>query len=241
MLNNDNLSIFCDESCHLENDKSKYMVLGGIYVKHSNVKMINHGIKLIKEKHGYSGSYEIKWTKIRKNNIELSKDLISYFFDNPHMRFRGYIINKEGLNHSQHFQTHNEWYYKMFYRLFEPIIEQGYQTSIYLDIKDTISNLNISKLKEIINNHAFSFGLPGVTRIQSVHSHETQILQIVDLLIGALRYENEDLRTSQNKLDLIELIKEKSKFTLHRSSMRSELKFNMFFWDMGTKGIEQQW
>lgn len=235
------INVYCDESCHLENDTSKFMVIGGIYVKKSDVSLINEEIKQIKIKHGFTHNYEIKWTKIRKNNIDLSIELIEYFFLNQKMRFRGYIINKQGLNHKSHFQTHNQWYYKMFYRLLEPIIEQGYLTSIYLDIKDTVSSLNIQKLKEILNNHAVSFGLPGVVRIQNVQSNETQILQITDIIIGALRYENENINSSESKLKLIELIKFKSKFSLHRSSMRSELKFNLFFWNMGIKGIEQKW
>ena len=58
-----------------------------------------------------------------------------------------------------------------------------------------------------------------------VKSHEVQILQITDLLIGALSHENRMLKGSNAKQNLIKRVKERSGYKLQK-----EEKFNLFFW-----------
>ena len=49
-------NIYCDESCHLEHDNQKYMVLGGIICEKSSRKCIKRDILNIKRK--YNVSYD---------------------------------------------------------------------------------------------------------------------------------------------------------------------------------------
>ena len=233
--------VYCDESCHLESDNSNFMVIGAVYLKKPYVSEIVKNIKRIKRKYGYTAQYELKWTRIRSNNVDLAIELIDYFFDNNHLRFRGYIVDKTGLDHERYLQTHDQWYYKIFYRMLEIIIDQGYETCIYLDKKDTKSNLSEKSLKQILNNHAYPFGFAGISRIQSIQSHESQILQITDLIIGAIRYENENYTTSLNKLKIINHLKNRSGLSLKRNTSRYALKFNIFLWNMGSERGQRVW
>jgi len=224
-------NVYCDESCHLEKDKSNYMVVGAVYNLEHNTSRIVKDIKLIKKKHGYPPNYEIKWTKLRKSNLDLALSLIDYFFNNDCLFFRGYIIDKTGLEHKKFNQTHNEWYYKIFFRTLELLVDRFYYMNIFLDKKDTISNLSEEKLKIMLNYHARKIDAPGIKKIQSIQSHESQILQITDLLIGAIRYENEGLITSKTKEKVIDTIKKGSNLTLKHNTSRSKIKFNLFKWN----------
>lgn len=47
-------NIYCDESCHLEHDHEKIMVIGGIKIKANSRRRINNDIKEIKNKHRIS-------------------------------------------------------------------------------------------------------------------------------------------------------------------------------------------
>lgn len=227
------INVYCDESCHLENDKANFMVLGAIYTRDYDAKQIIKDIKKIKKRHGYNSEYEIKWTKLRKSNIDLAINLLEYFFDNPKLRFRGYIINKSGLNHNAFSQSHDEWYYKIYYRMLVYLIDSGYEANIYLDKKDSRSFFSESNLMKILNNYAHSWNLSGVKKLQSIQSHESQILQITDLIIGAIRYLNDNYSSSDSKLKIIELIKNKSNLSLKNSTSLSAAKFNLFVWNMG--------
>ncbi|MCM2535177.1 DUF3800 domain-containing protein [Neobacillus pocheonensis] len=53
-------NIYCDESCHLENDRQKAMVIGSIKVPRSLLKDISEDIKRIKERHGINRHAETK-------------------------------------------------------------------------------------------------------------------------------------------------------------------------------------
>ena len=58
------INIYCDESCHLEKDKSPVMVLGSVWAPHNKIKTITSEIRDRKEKHGFSRNFEFKWTQI---------------------------------------------------------------------------------------------------------------------------------------------------------------------------------
>ena len=70
-----------------------------------------------------------------------------------------------------------------------------------------------------------------IKKVQQVHSHEVEILQLTDLLIGAISYINRGLNTSKAKNELITLIKQRSKYSLVKSTLLRERKFNIFIWE----------
>ncbi|MCY7791634.1 DUF3800 domain-containing protein [Bacillus haynesii] len=224
-------NIYCDESCHLENDNQKAMVLGAIRIHRDRVKIASDHIKAIKLKHGLSRSAEIKWTKVSPAKYEFYAELIDYFFRDSDMNFRGLVIpNKKNLNHEVFDQTHDEWYYKMYYFMLKPVIAQ-IDTHIYIDIKDTNGAKKIHKLREYLSRSIYDFSQVNITKAQLIRSEESQILQLVDLIIGAIGYENRDLYGSQAKLRLVELIKRKSGSNLRTKSSLFAEKFNLFVWD----------
>lgn len=59
-------NVYCDESCHLENDNHKSMVIGGLYCPIDKVKIINERISEIKRRYELPFYREFKWTKISK-------------------------------------------------------------------------------------------------------------------------------------------------------------------------------
>lgn len=75
-------NIYCDESCHLENDNQQVMVLGAIWCPLEKVREISIHIRKIKQLHGISTKFEIKWSKISPAKGKFYIDLVDYFFDN---------------------------------------------------------------------------------------------------------------------------------------------------------------
>jgi hypothetical protein len=105
--------------------------------------------------------------------------------------------------------------------------------NIYLDIKDTNGFEKVEKLHDVICSARYDFSKSVVRKIQEVRSDEVSILQITDLLIGALSYKYRDLNTNAAKLDLIELIQRRSGYGLKKNTLPSESKFNLFIWHTG--------
>jgi hypothetical protein len=136
---NTTINIYCDESCHLPNDGQKAMVLGALWCFKGKVAEHHRAIAALKAKHNLSPFFEIKWTKVSPGKLNFYKKLIEYFFDSRTMGFRAWVIpDKSLLSHDKHDQTHDEWYYKMYFYLLRNLISTERKHHIYLDIKDTL-------------------------------------------------------------------------------------------------------
>lgn len=224
-------NIYCDESCHLEHDHIDVMALGAVWCPAIRKDEIFEEIKGIKEKHDLSRQFEIKWIKVSDSKVGFYQDLIDYFFAKKDLHFRGLVImNKSKLNHEKFDQDHDKWYYKMYFELIKGIIDQRNKYRIYLDYKDTRGGQRIEKLHEVLCNDQYDFSRDIITRIQPVRSHEVEVMQLTDLLIGALSYYHRGLSTNQGKIKVIQRIIEQSGFALSKSTLPSEEKFNLFIW-----------
>lgn len=224
-------SIFCDESCHLEHDGIAPMVLGAVWCSSAKTKEISKRLIEIKKRHSLQHKDEIKWTKISPNHYQLYMDIIDYFFDDDDIHFRGLIIpDKALLQHDRFGQTHDEWYYKMFFTLLSPIIDPQKSFSICLDYKDTNGNKRIKKLQDVLCNNYYDFNRDIIKQIILVKSHQVELMQVSDILIGALSYNFRQFDTNKGKLALIQRIKQRSGYKLTSTTLLREEKFNLFVW-----------
>lgn len=233
---NDNVyNIYCDESCHLEHDNSNIMVIGGIICPLGYRKEIYRDIKNLKIKHSISKYAETKWIKVSHSKENFYLELIDYFFDNPKLAFRAIFLEKNTLNHKNFNQTFDEFYYKMYYLMLKGIFESNYQYNIYLDIKDTLGYNKINLLKDICNKLQIQirkeYSIELVKKIQEVRSHEIELIQLADLLIGAVAYVNRKLSSNKTKIKLIDYIQQKSGHSMTTSTLLKENKFNLFHWE----------
>ena len=131
-------NVYCDESCHLQNDDSNVMVLGAVWCSKSVKEKVFGRIREIKAKYGFKPDFEIKWSKVSKAKTDFYIDLINYFFDDDHLHFRALVVpDKKALNHEAFNQDHNTFYYKMYFDLLKVILSPDCAYNIYIDIKDT--------------------------------------------------------------------------------------------------------
>ena len=75
-------NVYCDESCHLVSNDSKYMLIGAAYCPKHKVKKVNEYIEHLKENYNISNKIELKWNKVDKKTEKLYLDIINYFFNN---------------------------------------------------------------------------------------------------------------------------------------------------------------
>lgn len=228
------INIYCDESCHLENDNSNVMVLGGIQVDNNFKRNYYHEIREIKSRHSMSTWNEIKWTKVSNSKINFYIELIDWFFSRE-VFFRGLVAqNKKELNHSIYSDgDYDLWYYKMYFRLIDPLLEWGKEYKIFIDIKDTRGGNRIRKLDEVLSNNMYDFNGDVLKDVQQIQSHQSELLQVCDLIIGALSYYHRGLYDSYSpsaKNRIIEHLLFKHQINFDNSSYRSEKKFNLFIW-----------
>jgi len=224
-------NIYCDESCHLENDQQTVMVLGAVWCPLDKKVEIFNRIKEIKQKYGLSSVFEIKWTKVSPAKAQFYLDIIDYFFDDDDLHFRTLIVpDKNKLDHILYHQTHDDFYYKMFFDMLKIILKPEAKYRIYLDYKDTQGGKKIKRLHDVLCNNMYDFSRGIIERVQTVCSKEVQLVQLADLLTGAVSYVNRSLTTNSGKVELIERIQKRSGYSLKKTTLLLEQKFNIFRW-----------
>jgi hypothetical protein len=225
-------NIYCDESCHLEQDGHGIMVLGALWCPTEKTQEISERIREIKARYGLGRHAEVKWTRVSPSKHQMFLDLVDYFFDDDDLFFRGLLVAEKGLlRHKDFHQTHDDWYYKMYFLLLSFILSPKERYRIYLDIKDTRGGEKVRLLQDVLSNSKYDFSRRIVERIQIVRSHEVELFQLADLLIGAIAYLNRDLTTSKTKLAIVNRIRERSHYSLTRNTLMRERKLNLFRWE----------
>lgn len=216
-------NIYCDESCHLENDHKPFMFLGYVSCAYPQVKAHAERIDDIKKKHNFYS--EIKWNKVNKTKLKFYLELIDYFFSTD-LRFRVIGVDKSKVRAEEFGKTYDDHYYTMYYYLLNHNLNVQYTYNVYLDIKDTLSAYKVERLKTILNVKYKVF-----RNVQNIVSKESLLLQLADLLIGAISYNKNDTeKKSDAKRILLDRIKKHCNVDLGETNYNEKL--NLFFIDL---------
>ena len=227
-------NVYCDESCHLENDGQQAMVLGAIWCAEGKKREILDRIKEIKLRHEMPSTFEFKWTKVGPSKLRMYLDLIDYFFDDDDLHFRCLVIpDKSKIDHARFSQRHDDWYYKMYFNMLKVILKPTAAYRIYLDIKDTRSKPKAKKLHDVLCHNAYDFSKNVIQNVQHVRSHEVALGQLADILIGSMSYRFRNKQDSAAKRYLVDRIAKRSGYSLDKNTLYKEEKFNILIWNGG--------
>ena len=219
--------IFCDESCHLEHDGADIMVLGALHCSADKAVHLTKHIKWLRHQHNYQT--ELKWTKLIAKQMGFYEALIDLILDDPDVWFKATVVqHKERLSHD-HFNegSHNTFYYKMFYYTLRDFLLPDHEYRIYLDYMDTMGGEKTKKLCQVLKTE----GREDL-KVDSyiIHSYESQLIQVCDLIIGAVSYKNRsDIEHgSEIKAEIVRYLERKLGHSLDYGTPPWERNFNIF-------------
>lgn len=223
--------VFFDETCHLEFDRINIMGGGAIFCEKEKFTEATRYIKYLKYK--YNAFHELKWTKVSPSGIEFYKALIDYFFESDFLRFRAITSDKTVFDHKTYNDgSHDNFYYKLMYLAFEPMLEVNNNYYVYTDYKDS----NGAEQLRILEKYLVSKKHHNIIlNFQMIRSHESVLLQLADFLIGAIVYKKrEDIEhRSEIKNKIYDYIEQKHGRSLLLNTSREESKFNIFHHQAG--------
>ncbi len=73
------INVYCDESCHLENDHQKVMVLGAIWTPMDPVPELAKAARALKVQYGLKSSFELKWGKVSAGQQDYYEAVLKWF------------------------------------------------------------------------------------------------------------------------------------------------------------------
>lgn len=207
------------------------MVLGAVWCLRDKRQQIASRLREIKKKHGLPPHFEVKWGKVSPAQLPFYRDWLDYFFDDDDLHFRAVVIaDKQKLRHEDFGQTHDAWYYKMYFTLLEVLLEPTACYRIFIDRKDTHSSAKVRELHEVLCSNAYDFDRKIIEQVDAIVSHEVELMQMCDLLAGGIAYATRGLKTSPTKLALVQRMRDRSGYDLQRTTLLREKKMNLLFW-----------
>jgi hypothetical protein len=213
------LHIFCDES---RQSKDRYMVLGGIIIPKENIPAFNATMANYRAR--YNMHSELKWSKVKQQKIEEYKGFIDYFIalsNTNKIHFKSIVVDNHLVNHKKYNSGDKELgFYKFYYQLILHCFGVKYYKK-ESDVKFIIhpdelsSKYPLEELKKILNNgisKKLGVSINPFVSIEPKCSHDSEIAQINDLIIGAIGYEKNGYHllagSASGKIELLNYIKQ---------------------------------
>jgi hypothetical protein len=225
---NTEYNIYCDESRHTSDTADQYLVIGAMSCPRDAKREIVHRVRLLQAKHGARG--EFGWNKVAPGKAAFFEELTRLFLELPELRFRCLITDRTQLKHDEFNEGDKELgFYKLYYQTLVHWLEPGNTYHVYLDWQQNACQERFSDLRLVLSRKLS--GRAKLACLEPVSSHELPLLQLTDLLIGAVGYAWNHRTTSLAKLAYCEsLAKGLNKPSLVFSSpwKDSDPKFNIF-------------
>lgn len=222
-------SIFCDESCYLQFDDSDIMCMGAIVVPNSEFDFYKSEIKRIKRKYGIL--HELKWNTVSRTRLKMYEEILQFFFQSS-MTFRCILIKNKSLinDHILERVEYNKFYYSIIEHLIRLIIRHNDGVSnsyrIFLDLKD---NKGKNQLVSIYDDLASKIENGNkIISLQNIRSHESQFIQLADIITGAIAYKARGLNGSEAKLSIVNIIENLSGYNLNEETQTRNDKFSIY-------------
>lgn len=218
---------FLDESGSLDPKSSPYFTIG--MIKCSQPYYLYS--KLLYERNKKRFYDEMKFNKLSRNNIEFAKFAIQSFLEMQSIYFYSYTLDKQGDYFQREFDA-NPWtaYEQISIRLAEAALGPNEILILLADHITTPKEVRYEVcVKWKINKKADRLAMAGVCRFDS---KSNDLLQVVDLFIGAINY---DLKMETKivgkgdkyKKELVGFIKNKLTVANFIHGFRNK-KFNIF-------------
>ena len=189
-------NVYCNESLYSTDDSESVTALGILICQTSQVRNLSDAIRALKSEHFLKTNFEIKWTKVSPSKIDFYLALVDFVLDDDRLNFHGIVrIDENRIECS-----HDQFYDQLYCRVFDSVFRLPQRYRMYLNVRDTRGGRTMRRLQDM----ASAAGGRYVERIQQIRSHESEILQAVDLFAGALTYANRGLSGGAGKEAIIE-------------------------------------
>lgn len=228
---------FLDETGVLSDKKEQYFTVG--ILKMSQPYYLQS--KLFFERSKIKFYDEMKFNKLSKNNVNFAKIAIDALFETRSIGFYSYSISTKSDYFLRNFNK-NPWlaYEQIALKLLDAALSGQEIIILVADYVTTPKNIRFEvETKKKFNQNKKRLALAGVCRFDS---KSNDLLQLVDLLIGAITYDIKFVRKlvdgSKHKIEIVDYLKNKLGTSTFINGFKNH-NFNVFV-DRNEKGLSSK-
>jgi len=223
------IEIYCDESnqqllSSTKPSQNRFFLIGGLWLPAAKRKLFKESITSIAHAENCFG--EAKWNNVCPSKLSFYIKLVDFFFEQGNdLRFRSIVIDSQKVDLRRYHQADQELgFYKFCYQLLKNWIEDFNDYFIFLDCKTNRMPNRLQTLQKFLREGNL---LANVRSVQALPSNELVLMQLTDVLLGAVAAKFNGSVESEAKVAVIERIE---KYLNHNimPTARSVRKFNVF-------------
>ncbi|MHB8804612.1 MAG: DUF3800 domain-containing protein [Coriobacteriia bacterium] len=223
-------NVYCDESRHTSNPGDRYLAIGALSCPRDAKRELVRELHVMRARWKTQG--EVGWKRVSRNRTGFYLELIDWFAGHDELQFRCLLADRQSLNHDLYSDGDVELgFYKLYYQLLVHWLTPDCAYHLYLDWQQNSQKDRFAELRRILRLRLA--GGAQVLSLEPVESHSNELMQLADLLTGAMSYTwNEaDMsdKSSSLKVELLKRLAEHlGRADLKYSTPPDEPKFNIF-------------
>lgn len=223
------IEIYCDESnqqllSSTKPTRNRFFLIGGLWLPSAKRRLFKEGIAEIKRTENCFG--EAKWSAVCPSKLSFYMRLVDFFFEQGYdLQFRCIVVDSQKVDLRKHHQADQELgFYKFCYQLLKNWIEDFNDYYIFVDCKTNRMPNRLQILQRFLREGNL---LANVHSVQALPSNQLVLLQVADVLLGAVAAKVNRSVKSEAKATLINRIEHHLNHEIMPTS-RTVRKFNVF-------------
>jgi len=193
-------------------------------------RTLNAELTALWAQHGLPKHFEAKWTKVSPGKLDFYRAVLEWFIATEDVSFRALVLpDKQQVFTRVPKEKRDDIYYSLYYELLKNTIVPGNSYRAFLDIKDTRGREKLDELTRWLEMNYPSLKKEERPKLEHVRSHEIRLLQVTDLLLGAVGFARRPVTASGSpaKRALVSLLEEKLNQKLTTNSPSGVDKFSI--------------
>lgn len=221
-------NIYADEASISE---ARYMLIGGIWSGWEIEPFVRSELQAVRDQ--YRLQAEMKWTKVSSTMLPAYCAFVDTFFEHEQLSFRCIVIDTHILDYRRFHRGDKELgFYKFYFQLISRNLTASDLYWLNTDERRNRRASRLSTLKITVNRWwQKRAGVEPLRAVEPRRSHDDDLIQLTDVLLGAVSYAWNERVGSEAKLSLVKHIASRMGWpTLQWSTARFERKMNIWRW-----------
>lgn len=226
-------NVYVDESCQ---NAHRYLVLGCIVVDAAYQHEILGELLAARARHNLN-TVEVKWKKSSRRGLPLYKEFVDVYIKYArlgHVHFHCMYVESSTVDHSHNSNDADTSLNKLIYQLMLHRVGRRYAGPIYVYVDERPTHSSPDAIRPMLNAVIAKYGDASAPfrRLSFIDSHKSDIVQITDLLIGAVGFRKNNRHkladASPHKVELGEYIARKCGELERKPNASSATRFTLW-------------